>query len=219
MSGRARGLGRALRHAVLLTALCGGGASPALAGTCPQQVSVAVATSRADTLAITYFCRGFGQTFVADDTLIRSISVWVPPISPKDYDLANLFITEAIGGAPDLDHQIYAGLLVERPLTDPVLPTEFRFEFNPPIALPHRGEFFFDVQADYYSAFPMLASNADPYPQGKGWQTGPVILCDLPGSPEVSYSHPDLVFKMVFCTDRITPTRRWTWGGLKVLYR
>ena len=219
MSSRARTLRWAGRCALLLTALSGGRGSVALAGTCPQQVSVAVDTSHADTLAFTYFCRGFGQTFVADDTLIRSISVWVPPYSPKDYDLANLFITEAIGSGPIVDRVIYAGPPVERPLTDPVLPTEFRFDFDPPFALPHRGEFFFDVQADDFSAFSMLASNANPYPEGQGWQTGPVIDCSVPGTPRSSWAHPDLVFKIVFCSDRVTPTRHRTWGELKVLYR
>jgi hypothetical protein len=186
---------------------------------CPRQDSVVVDISRADTTAFTFRCRGFGQTFVAADTLIRSISVWVPPLGPEQYNVSNLFITEAVGDVPDILNLVYAGPPVSRPITDPVLPTEFRFDLDPPVALPHTGTFFFDVQADYYSAFPMLASNADPYPQGKGWQTGPVFYCDRPGGPRLSSTYPDLIFKIVFCTDGVTATRRRTWGELKVLYR
>lgn len=199
MSGRARGPSRAACCVLLLIALVAG-ASTALAGTCPQQVSVAVDTSSADTLAFTFRCRGFGQTFVAADTLIRSISVWVPPLSPESYDIANLFITEAVNDTPDVDHLIYSGPPVVRPNPDPALTTEFRFDLDPPVALPHTGAFFFDVQADYYSAFPMLASNADPYPQGMGWETGP-LMCSRPGAPRVFIPHPDLAFKVVFCTN------------------
>ena len=218
MSGRALGSGRAACCALLLISL-GGWASSALAGTCLQRYSVAVDPSKADTLAVTFRCRGTGQTFVAADTLIRSISVWVPPLGPKQYNVSNLFITEAVGDTPDVDHLIYAGPPVSRPVTDPVLPTEFRFDLDPPVALPHTGAFFFDVQADYYSAFPMLASNANPYPQGEAWETGPFIDCSLPGAPRIFVPHPDLVFKIVFCTTGATGTRRSSWGELKVLYR
>ena len=69
------------------------------------------------------------------------------------------------------------------------------------------------------TAFPMLASNANPYPQGEAWETGPFIDCSLPGAPRIFVPHPDLVFKIVFCTNGVTGTRRSSWGELKVLYR
>jgi len=218
MSGRAPGPSRIACFAVLLVAL-GGGTSVALARTCLQRDSIAVDISRADTVAFTFSCRGFGQTFVATDTLILSISVWVPPLGREHNDVSHLFITEAVGDTPDVERLIYSGPSVSLPLTEPVLPTELRFDLDPPVALPHPGKFFFVVQAGHYSAFPMLASNADPYRDGRGWQTEPVLGCDRPGSPRGSSWHPDLLFKVVFCTDRITGSRRSTWREPMVFYR
>ena len=214
MCGSAQGPDRAARCAVLLIAL-GGGASGALAGTCPAQDSIAVDVSRADTTAFTYRCRGWGQTFLAVDTLIRSISVWVPPLGPPQYNVSSLFITEAVGDTPEVDHLVYAGPPVSRPYTDPVQPTEFRFDLDPPVALPHTGAFFFDVQADYYSAFPMLASNANPYSEGKGWKTSPVFDCSQPGAPWDDIPHPDLVFKIVFCSHDVTTTSAGAGGAVE----
>ena len=66
------------------------------------------------------------QTFLAVDTLIRSISVWVPPLGPPQYNVSSLFITEAVGDTPEVDHLVYAGPPVSRPYTDPVQPTDKR---------------------------------------------------------------------------------------------
>jgi len=72
--------------------------------------------------------------------------------------------------------------------------------FEPPFALPHRGKFFFDIQADTYSAFPILAATTNPYPDGEGWGTGPEWDCSRPADARAYLPHPDLVFRVELCS-------------------
>src|SRR2546422_7248243 len=63
------------------------------AAACPQD-SVGLGQIEADLVLGTGDCRGFGQVFLAPDTLIRSITVWRPPTPALDPFKRRLFITE-----------------------------------------------------------------------------------------------------------------------------
>ncbi len=121
--------------------------------TCGARV-IGVDPAVADTTVEAFFCRGFGQTFVAADTLVQSISIWRPALPALDGQPRYLFITETDSlGKPDIRRVLLAGLSLVRLVGDGTHPVEYAFLFEPPFALPRRGEFFFDIQADANGAF------------------------------------------------------------------
>jgi hypothetical protein len=194
-------------------------AGQGVSGPC-QPVTIGVDTTRADTLVMAYFCRGFGQTFLAPDTLIQSLSIWRPAQPPSDGQPRYLFITETDSlGRPAVQQLILGGPSLVRLVGDGVHPVEYRFEFDPPFALPHRGKFFFVIQADFNGAFAIPAATTNPYPDGEGWETGPRADCFGPGSARSYVAHPDLAYTIQFCRDVATSVRRRTWGQLKAIYR
>lgn len=168
-------------------------------------IAISVDTAYADTTVTIWGCRGFGQVFLARDTLIQSISAWRPAQPALDGAPRYLFITETYeseccGTAPKAASVLLdAGPLVNQ-VGDGIHPVEYRWVFDPPFALPYRGKFFFDILAEYFASFEMLAANTDPYPDGDGWYTGPVWDCSEPGFGRGYLPHPDLVFEVRFCT-------------------
>jgi hypothetical protein len=142
--------------------------------------------------------------FFATDTLIHSITVWGP--APVDNSPRHLFITETVedsvygfGPAPDVWRVLFGPSLMT-PSWDGVHAPQYRCVFDPPFALPHRGKFFFDMMANEWIPFPVLAITTDPYPDGAAWETGPVWDCSRPGQP-FSLDLPawDLAFEVQLC--------------------
>jgi hypothetical protein len=210
---------------LLAAGFVAGSHPPASCDVCNFPVSVAVDPARADTTVLAYLCRGYGQVFLASDTLIQSISIWRPAQPPLDGRPRHLFITETITDPrdqrlyPDVQRVLLdAGLLVNV-VGDGIHPVEYRWVFDPPFALPHRGKFFFAVLASENSAWLIPAVTTDPYPEGEAWELSPAIDCS-PGPPfGDTPPHLDLVFEVRFCATGATPTPRKSWGGLKVIYR
>ena len=196
-------------------------AGPASGEACDFPTSIGVDMVRADTTTFVLWCRGYGQVFLATDTLIRSISIWRPPTPAGDAWPRQLFITETFveyEGLPDTQQLLLdAGPLVRR-MGDGVSPVEYRWVFDPPFALPHRGKFFFVVQANLPPHFPAATTN--PYPDGQAWETGPAWECSRPGGAR-SYSSPviDLIFEVQFCGGATISTLPKSWGRLEVIHR
>jgi hypothetical protein len=183
--------------------------------------SVSVDTSKADRSGYVAALDGEapGETFVADDTLISSISVWRAAFEANDADPMKLWITEVdSSGLPLADRVVLDGPMIQA-TGDGVHPTEVRYSFSPPIALPRRGPYFLAIQEPCYGYFDLLATLTDAYSGGEAWRTGRSYLsgCILRPYPN-RLIHPDLVFTIVFC-DATTPVRRTSWGDLKVRYR
>jgi hypothetical protein len=153
-----------------------------------------------DTLVVAYYCRGFGQVFLANDTLIHSISVWRPARPESDAYARRLFITEADSlGRPITLNVLLAGPSIVNKVGDGVHPVEYRFVFDPPFALPRPGKYFFDILADEFSAFYILATAKNSYPDGQAFLTGPTADCSRPATPHDRGPLLDLVFTVEFC--------------------
>ena len=177
----------------------------------------------ANTFAIIYDGRGYGQTFTASDTLIESITIWRGAPDNLDTTPFRMFITEVDSvGTPDVFRIVNSDAAVAFPLGDGVHATPGTWAYSPPLALPHRGMFCFAVHDDLYclDAAPFSASRTDPYSDGRAWKFTPGYSCNTLGPPftELADSNIDLIFTINFC-DSSTPVRRRTWGELKTLYR
>lgn len=191
----------------------------AAAGICDGPV-IGVEPARSDSVAYSYVCRGQAQVFDAADTLINAITVWGPPRVDPDYEPRYLFVLETRDGRPSSFGWIYGPRILTNLTVDAVNPIEYRFDFDPPLVLPHLGKFALDVQARDFSVFGTLAATGDPYPGGQLCRTGPVYGCDIPGTAICQgFETLDLCFKVEFCTDAATAVKRKRWGDLKLLYR
>ncbi len=188
--------GRILSIGVCLTP------SGAALGQACNTASIGVDLSQADRFVEPFYCRGWGQVFFAGDTLIRSISVWRPAKPDSDAFARYLFITEADSIAPRTERRLLSAPPIVHQVGDGVHPVEYRWVFDPPFALPHRGLFFFDIMADRWSWFLMPASSQNPYAEGDAWETSSVGGdCPYPGAAyDDPPPRPDLAFQIQFCT-------------------
>jgi len=159
-----------------------------------------------------------GETFVADDTLIQSVTVWRPALQDTNYAPMKFWITtvDTLTGAPQPSSTILSGDTLIVPFGDHVHATAIRYSFSPPLALPHRGQYFFAVQNTCAGYFDLLYDVSDDYPLGKAWRTSRSNFsgCGLAGALELGG---DLIFTIEFCGTS-TPVLRRTWGDLKARY-
>ena len=165
-----------------------------------------------------------GQTFTAPESLMTFLRVWRFVGDDSTIIGMRLCITDTTqSGAPDLSNILYCGPTIVHFLSDHIHPTEFRWDLDPPLVLPHRGKFAFFILQDPCIAFwNLLASGLPPlYEGGNMWYT-PRSQCILfPGlQPNLkNYPQYDLVFQAGFCRDVTTSIRRTSWGQLKRRYR
>ena len=210
---------------LLAAGFAAGWSAPASSDVCNFPVSVGVDTAPADTSVTAFLCRGFGQTFLATDTLIQAIRIWRPAQPPVDGLPRHLFITETftVPGDPrvypDVERVLLDGGQLFNQVGDGIHPVEYRWVFDPPFALPHRGMFFFDIMASEHSAWLIPAVTTDPYLDGEAWETS-VADCSRPGPPFADTPpNLDLVFDIQFCATGATTGLPTSWGRLKTLYR
>jgi hypothetical protein len=174
-----------------------------------QTHSIGVDTSKANGLDGPILGEAVGQVFLATDTLIHAITGW------------HLFITRADSlGRPVPSSILLDGPTVVNPYGDGVHPIPMRFVFDPPYALPHRGYYYFAIQANPCDGFfNMELNGTNAYPDGSVWLNGRTLFsgCRLRDFPE-QFSQVDMVFTIEFC-DLATPVRRESWGNVKARYR
>jgi hypothetical protein len=122
--------------------------------------------SLADTVVTEYLDRDLGQTFLATDTLIRSLTVWRPALPDTDGLYIHLFIVGVDStGVVIADDIVLDGPRVVNFVGDGIHPVPLKFEFDPPFALPHRGEYCFVPLWDFCAAgFSPLTSKQNVYP-------------------------------------------------------
>jgi len=160
-----------------------------------------------------------GQVFSARDTLVEAITVW--RWAQQDSNLAgwHIWIAKAdSSGRPIPDSVILDGPTLPGRYGDGVTPTPFRFEFEPPLALPGQGKYEFAIQDDpCYGTIQMLFNAFDQYPDGEVWLHSRSLECHLRNYPS-EFSNVDLIFQIEFC-QMATPTRTETWGRIKSSYR
>ncbi len=183
--------------------------------------SVGVDTSLATAEGDLIWGKAWGQTFVAKDTLIQSVSVWRIPSEHNDPSGMKFWITEVdSSGTPHTHLVVHEGPTISVVSPDSTHPTKIEYVFDPPISLPRPSQYCFWVQEVCTGYVDLLIDGVgSAYPGGSLWQTSRsdfdgCILRDYPRS----IAFEDLVFTLIFC-DTPTPTRRMTWGELKLRYR
>lgn len=211
------------RRSILRTRRHGLGALTGCLGTflvmCSQGYGAVCPTStdgltqvQADTVVYAASCRGWGQVFLARDTLVHSITIWRPPLPAYDPFVRRLFITEVdSGGVPLEQNRLLEGPALIVHEGDGINPVPYKFVFDPPFELPRQGLFFFDIVAAEAGDIRMLATSRNLYPDGKAWETGPTPPCVPAGVGAVTRI--DLIFEIGFCGNPLTdvplvPARR-----------
>ena len=132
--------------------------------------------------------------------------------------------TDSTTGRPLTNRIVLDGPTLYNPYGDGIHPIPFHWEFDPPVALPRQGLFaFFLKMSPCVGVFDVLSTGEaapNPYPEGQYWWTSRSSQCRLEfvGSGNTN-PLADIIFTMEFCTTNPTPTRRGTWGEVKVLYR
>jgi hypothetical protein len=182
--------------------------------------SIGLDPSLATTAGDVVLGKAWGQTFVAPDTLIQSVTVWrIPQEATNDFSEMKFWLTSV----NPITGNVRESLIQEGPSQvflsdDASQPTRIQYTFDPAIHLPQPGRYAFWIQVCTGYADLLIDTNND-YPGGYLWQTNRSSLsgCILAGGS--SFPGFDLAFEVVFCTDAATPTRRDTWGDLKVRYR
>jgi hypothetical protein len=163
-----------------------------------------------------------GQVFVAVDTLIRSVAVWRDAVQTPYGGNLKLWITEAdSAGVPQVDRKVLDGPVITVPFGDGIHHIKMEWTFDPPFALPRRGNYFFAAQDWCRGHWGLLVSPADVYAGGKAWRSG--ITCFDEGGcylwrPPNRLISDDLVLTIEFCQTS-TPVLPVSWGRLKVIYR
>src|SRR5262245_58205703 len=90
MTGRAR---ESILACLIAASVAAGATLPARSDICTFPTAVKVDVAIADTTVFPFYCRGYGQVFMATDTLIESISVWRPADTTVDAVQRHLFVT------------------------------------------------------------------------------------------------------------------------------
>src|SRR5262245_1025934 len=192
---------------------------------CPTTVSIGVDTSLATTSVAMFLGRAAGQTFVAEDTLIRSVRVWRVGEEGVGYlyGLDLYIVTTDSTGLPDVADVVARGPTVTHP-EHYGHPSEFSGVFDPPVALPRSGLYALFVQIPVEQCpgvIDLLArDSSDAYGLGHLWLTHRSNFsgCVLFPFPQ-GFVGADLIFDLETCRDVITRTRGSTWGRVKILYR
>lgn len=166
-----------------------------------------------------FFGKAVGQTFIATDTLIRSISVWQH--RADFYEHMALWVARADStGAPDL----IRGLVYMGARYFNQLDSHIRYAFDPPLVLPSPGLYGFFFQDVCGTLFALYYNRTDDlFPTGRIWGTGRTIGfgCYIDPAPFYYFddAQTDLIFEVEFCNTTTTPVRRTSWGQLKMRYR
>ena len=201
-------------------ALAWGDAGAQPIDSCRMTTSAGVDTSAIYDRIPAYLGRAPGQTFLATDTLVRSLTVWrAPLISPNESPM-KLWITETDSTGMPLTLQIvFDGPVLVVPTDVIGVPVEVRYDFQDPVVLPHPGRYAFFVQQYLCDGFFDLYKAPNQYHGGQLWRTfRGVPECELRTRPE-GWPEDDLVFTIEFCRDPATPVLRRSWGQIKTRYR
>jgi hypothetical protein len=164
-----------------------------------------------------------GESFFARDTLVEFLRVWRVASEDSSFLIGiHPYIVETDSlGHPAPSRIVYDGQTLVIPDGDGIHPIEFKWTFDPPLVLPHRGLYaFFLFQDPCVAYFDVLSTDqADLYSEGTMWNTGR-SSCRLFPQIHLEYEPSyDVVFQIGFCRDYVTTSHGRTWGSLKLLYR
>jgi hypothetical protein len=153
-----------------------------------------------------------GQTFLATDTLITSLTLWAVAGGQTYSSVTAMIVATDANGVPTTQR-----LWVSPPLTVPGNQAKaFTWTIDPPLALPRAGLYAWFICSTIMDL--MVVTGSDPYPGGEMWWAACRGACG-PGCNTHVVEGGDFVFNVTFCADHSTPARPPTWGRLKSIYR
>ena len=208
---------------VAVALLCLSLAHPAAAQTCATD-TIGNDLSIANWNAGSLLGSTAAQSFIARDTLLQFLRVWRVASEDSLWNIGiHLVITEADSNDIPLVRKpvVLNGPTLLIPNGDGVHPIEFKWTFDPPFALPHAGKYMFFLFQDPCAVyFDVLAThNYQVYSDGMLWASGRsgCSVASIGSGSRIPQA--DLVFQIGFCKADAVPTRRHSWGELKILYR
>ena len=204
-------------------------AAPEASAACVSH-AIGVDISHSEGTIGSIFGQSVGQTFLAADTLIRSISVWKTQPACSCTAPVRLWVTHTDSTGKPLVHRPEHVVLkgpVARVIGDSVTraPVRVQYRFDPPLRLPRPGLYALFAQ-DYCSVSYQAHVNrtGNLYPDGRLWRTTRSEGTGLPDCAIVGvfgwgYELYDMIFEVEFCRDVTTSSQKKTWGKLKTTYR
>ena len=188
-------------------------------GGCLATTVTGLDVARSDGVQFIRLSRGLAQVFVAGDTLVRTVSVWLPDTRIALTTPLHLYLdpTDADGhplpGSPVAD-----GGSLDTGELDGAGAARFTYRFDPPAMLPAPGRYALVLVPDRCGVIPVLTDGGDDFSDGDLWELGQ-RHCGGPltgASSRLDGAH--MVFRVEFCDGGTTTTGK-TWGELKARYR
>jgi hypothetical protein len=163
--------------------------------------------------------RGYAQTFVADDTVMSSVSVWLPSWQRQPESGLHLWITQ-VGhdGRPRPDLVIADAGSLSGGAGENLSAACYRFNLMPAIVLPARGRYAMVVAAEHCEALDVLTTGTRLRGAGDLYETSYRGCSGGPGTRGARSGTEVLAFRIEFC-DLSTAARGRTWGEIKSVYR
>jgi len=98
-------------------------------------------------------------------------------------------------------------------------PAPLVFVFDPPVTLPHKGQFAFAIRDERqcFGIFTLEAASGNPYEGGDMWTTGPLPSCEYGAFPGYPVTTVDLCFDIEYCD--AVGSRPTSWGAIRGVYR
>jgi hypothetical protein len=163
--------------------------------------------------------RGYAQTFVARDTVMRSVAVWLPAWQRAPKTGLHLWVTRVDGdGRPRPDQVVADGGTVTGGAGEGVTAARFQFDFLPAIVLPARGRYALVVVAERCGVLDVLTSARRSGDAGDLYETSLRGCASGPGTRGARAGDVPLVFRVEFF-DLSTAGLGRTWGDIKSGYR
>ncbi|MFI5370968.1 MAG: hypothetical protein ACHQ52_05355 [Candidatus Eisenbacteria bacterium] len=192
--------------------------NPAVGGCLATKV-VGLDGTRSDGVQFIRLSRGLAQVFVASDTLVRTVTLWLPATRRLLTTPLHLYVFATDGdGRPQPDSAVLDGGSLDGGDADGSQAARFTYVFDPPAMLPAPGRYALVLVPDRCSAIPVLTDGSDSFSDGDLWEMGQ-RRCGGPLTTlgeRLTGTH--LTFRVEFC-DGGTVTTGHTWGELKTLYR
>jgi hypothetical protein len=206
---------------MIALAILAGVVADASADSC-SIVSVGLDTTQAHQTIVDTWSDWTSQVFEAPDSVLRSITVWRAAYENWQQD-GKLYLMEVkeISGVkvPDPSNVIATAAILQVAPGDSVHAVEMVCVFDPPVILPRRGAFAFEVQPQPCTTFALLCAGGDLYTGGSYWSFDGEDCSGTGCCPGDSWhGEVDIAFRADFCESAVA-TDAPTWGRLKAGYR
>jgi hypothetical protein len=188
-------------------------------GGCLATAITGLDVTHSDGVQFIRLSRALGQVFVAPDTLVRTVSVWLPDIRLVLTTPMHLYLYRAdLEGQPVMEAPVADGGSLDTGDLDGDGAARFTYRFDPPAMLPAPGRYALVLVPDRCGVIPVLTDSSDEFADGDLWDLGQRHCGGPVTSVNSRVATAHMVFRVEFC-DGGTSTAGRTWGELKARYR